>query len=132
MRHLLPLLLLAGTFVLNGCASYSHTVIAKRHEDVAAKLQEHLLSNPREIRDLEQTVNRKVARFQFSEDQLRHKGYSNNTDVFALPTDNGQTRVLVRSVRWQHKIFWSETVRKPDLEAKWLDRIRGLFSSEDR
>lgn len=83
------------------------------------------------IYDLEQTLNRKAARFQFSEN--RNKGWVIKTDVFALPADNGQTRILVRSIRSQHKLTgWSETTRKPDLEAKWLDRIKALFTSEAR
>lgn len=129
------MLLMAVLLGLSGCASYSHAVIAKPHKDVSAKLQQHLTSEPRGVSDgiydLEQTVNRKVARFQFLENH--NKGWAIKTDVFALPTDDGKTRILVRAVRSQQKLTgWSETTRKPDLEAKWLDRIKGLFASEAR
>lgn len=136
MRDLLPLLLLASAFVLNGCASYSHTVITKPHGEVSTKLQQHLTSGPRGVSDgiygLEQTLNAKVARFQFSETQRKTGGIE--TDLFALPLDGGKTRILVRTVEIKPKVPlpWSETTRKPDLEARWLDRIKELFSSEAR
>lgn len=136
MRHLLPLLLLAGAIVLNGCASYSHTIIAKPHREVSTKLQQHLTSGPRGVSDgiygLEQTLNPKVARFRFSETLRKAGGIE--TDLFALPLDGGKTRILVRTVEIKPKVPlpWSETTRKPDLEAKWLDRIKGLFAPEAR
>lgn len=135
MRLLVPLMFLAGAIALSGCASYSHTVIAKPHREVSTKLQQHLTSGPRGVSEgiygLEQTLNAKVARFRFSETLRKAGGIE--TEVFALPVDGGKTRILVRTVDIRPKLpGWSETTRKPDLEAKWLDRIKGLFGPETR
>ncbi len=134
MRCFLSIILLAGALVLNGCASYSHTVIAKPHGEVSTKLQQHLTSGPRGVSDgiygLEQTLNAKVARFRFSETLRKAGGIE--TDLFALPVDGGNTRILVRTVEIKPKLPWSETTRRSDLEAKWLDRIKELFASGAR
>lgn len=131
VRCLELLTLITGLLVSSGCASYSHALIAKPHKEVATKLQQHFTSEPREIYGLEQTVNRKVARFQFSEELRKVGGIQ--TEVFALPTDDGTTRVMVRTVNVKPRVIgWSEATRMPDREARWLERIKGLFRPEAR
>jgi len=135
MRNFIPVISTLIVLLLNGCASYSQAVIAKPHNEVASKLQRHFTSGYpgvfNEIYDLEQTLNRKVARFHFLEDRRKAGGI--NTQVFALPIEGGKTRILVRTVDIKPKLpGWSETIRKPDLEARWLDRIKELFAPDAR